>query len=109
MPISLQVLDSAAGRPVRDLMVTLHARVEDGWVAVEAAHTDDSGRVGPFGGDQLPALYRLVLDTSEYFADQGADSLFHQVVLSLRCPGNGRPLGVTVLLSPFSYTTYQGA
>ncbi|MFF9345190.1 MULTISPECIES: hydroxyisourate hydrolase [unclassified Streptomyces] len=109
MSISVRVIDSTNGCPVADLAVTLHAREQGAWAAVARSRTDGTGTIGSLSGGTLPrGTYRLVFETGAYFAERALDSLYPEVVVSLRYPGDPGHLHVPLLLSPFSYTTYRG-
>ncbi|MFD4371330.1 hydroxyisourate hydrolase [Streptomyces sp. NPDC058486] len=109
MSISVRVIDSSSGRPVEDLVVTLHAREHGAWPAVARSRTDSGGRIGSLSDRALPhGSYRLVFETGEYFAERAVDSLYAEVIVSLHYQGDPGHLHVPLLLSPFSYTTYRG-
>ncbi|WP_426565985.1 hydroxyisourate hydrolase [Angustibacter sp. McL0619] len=105
--ISTHVLDTALGRPARGVPVRLET--QDGTVLAEAV-TDDDGRVGQLGGDDLaPGRVRLVFDTAAYLATTGEPAFFPEVVVTIDVfDGDGR-LHVPLLLSPFAYSTYRGS
>lgn len=107
MTICVSALDSAGGSRARNLGVTLHARQRYEWVVIARTRTDDTGRVEfARDGSLSPGIYRLVFDTQEYFEDQAAAVLFPEVVLSVIYQGNAQSVSLTLLLSPFSYTTF---
>ncbi|MFB7280839.1 hydroxyisourate hydrolase [Streptomyces hydrogenans] len=109
MSISVRVIDSTNGCPVADLAVTLHAREPGAWPVVARERTDGAGMIASLSGGELPrGAYRLVFETGAYFDERALDSLYPEVIVSLRYQGEPHHLHVPLLLSPFSYTTYRG-
>ncbi|MER6033403.1 MULTISPECIES: hydroxyisourate hydrolase [unclassified Streptomyces] len=109
MGVSVRVLDSTGGRPVRDLAVALYGRERGDWARVAGACTDSDGRIGSFVPHPLPrGVYRLVFATGDYFRDQGAEALYPEIIVSVRYPGVS-DLHIPLFLSPFSYSTHRGS
>ncbi|ROT41552.1 Hydroxyisourate hydrolase [Sodiomyces alkalinus F11] len=55
-----------------------------------------------------PSRWTLRFDVEGYFADQGKDCFFPEVVVVFNVQ-EGQGYHVPLLLSPFSYTTYRGS
>ena len=103
--ISTHVLDTALGRPAAGVRVTL---LNAQGASIGSAVTDSDGRARDFAGALLPGSYRLRFDVAPYFRDAERESLYEEVVVSVRVDGTGH-YHVPLLLSPFSYTTYRGS
>ena len=69
--VSTHVLDTSLGRPGRGIAVRLE-RLDESVSLVATGVTDDDGRVGDLGPDDLaPGTYRLVFASGDYFAGLG--------------------------------------
>jgi 5-hydroxyisourate hydrolase len=109
--ISSHVLDTALGRPARDVPIRLERLGDAGqWSPVAEARTDDDGRVrGLAPGDALAAgTYRVTFDTQAYFA-ASAQPVFYPSVDVVFVVGSDAHYHVPLLLSPFGYATYRGS
>jgi 5-hydroxyisourate hydrolase len=111
--VSTHVLDTAAGRPVKDLAVRLekHEGSAD-WRMVRLGRTDADGRCSDFipAGEELAAgIYRLTFDTAGYFATQQVQGLYPLVQVTFLVRDTEKHFHIPLLLSPNSYTTYRGS
>ncbi|MFC9896784.1 hydroxyisourate hydrolase [Nocardia sp. NPDC127579] len=102
--LSTHVLDAVRGVPAAGIAVALY----DGAEQLAAAVTDTDGRIGALGPALGPGTYRLVFDTGGYFAAQGVQTFYPEVVLAFAVTGE-RHYHVPLLLSPFAYSTYRGS
>ena len=104
--ISTHVLDTALGRPAAGVSVVLE---QAGGQPVAESATDDDGRVGRLGSEDLPAGgYRLRFDTAAYFVATGQVGFFPEVAIAFWVE-SGQRYHVPLLLSPFAYSTYRGS
>ena len=104
--LSTHVLDTSRGRPAAGIQVLLETRGGD-----DLGHgtTDQDGRVGSIGPDRLePGEYVLRFATGDYFAAQGVEG-FYPEVLVVFAVGGDEHYHVPVLLNPFGYATYRGS
>lgn len=107
--ISTHVLDTALGRPARDVPVRLEACTPAA-TRLGEARTDADGRAAGLGPDTVAAgRYRLVFDTAAYFARTGQQGFFPEVVITFDIADPAQHYHVPVLLSPFAYSTYRGS
>lgn len=112
-PISLSthVLDTARGRPVDGVPVTLARRGPGGgWEDVASTRTDEDGRVADLvpGGDPLPAgTYRLSFDLRG--APSVADGWYPEVSIVIDLEPRSGHSHVPLLLAPYGYSTYRGS
>ncbi|KAA1426573.1 hydroxyisourate hydrolase [Nocardioides antri] len=107
--VTAHVLDTARGRPAAGVPVRLLRLVADREEVLATSHTDDDGRVGDLGPDQVaPGSYRLVFDVAAYAATTGQDCFFPEVALTFAVRDESHH-HVPLLLSPFAYSTYRGS
>jgi 5-hydroxyisourate hydrolase len=116
--VTTHVLDTALGRPaagvpVRRERVPGPAGADAGTQQPEVlaeASTNDDGRVPQLGPDRVePGTYRLVFDTTAYFAASAQSSFFPEVAITFTLADPTQHYHVPVLLSPFAYSTYRGS
>ena len=93
--ISTHVLDTAQGRPLRGVRVSLYRGTE----LVARAETDDDGRVAELGRELAAGSYRLLFDVKGVF--------FEEFALQIRIDDGH--YHVPLLVSPFSCVTYRGS
>ena len=104
--LSTHVLDTSRGRPAAGIHVTLETRAGEG---LGDGTTDADGRVAAIGPERLePGEYVLRFGSGEYFASQGADAFYPEVVVVFAVADEDH-YHVPVLLNPFGYSTYRGS
>ena len=92
MSVSTHVLDSVLGRPAAGVAVRLVAGEE---LVAE--------------GSTAPGAHRLVFATGPWFAGQGRDTFYPEVVLAFDVREPSEHHHVPLLLAPFAYSTYRGS
>jgi 5-hydroxyisourate hydrolase len=108
--VTTHVLDSALGRPAAGVVVRLLHVVGAADAVIAAGVTDDDGRIGSLGPDQVrPGTYRLVFNTAGYFARTDQPCFFPEVSLAFVVADTEQHHHVPLLLSPFAYSTYRGS
>ena len=105
MSVSTHVLDAVAGRPAAGVAVRLFAGDE----LVAQGVTDDDGRCRLLEGATGLGTHRLVFATGIWFAEQGREAFYPEVVLTFSVAEPGEHHHVPLLLSPFAYSTYRGS
>ena len=105
MSVSTHVLDAVLGRPAAGMTVEL--RDEQGVVA--SGVTDADGRCRLAEGTTAPCAHRLVFATGPWFAGQGRDTFYPEVVLCFDVREPAEHHHVPLLLAPFAYSTYRGS
>ena len=105
MSVSTHVLDSVLGRPAMGMVVRLFAGEE----LVAEGVTDADGRCRLVDGATAPGAHRLVFSTGSWFADQGRDTFYPEVVLAFAVREPSEHHHVPLLLAPFAYSTYRGS
>jgi 5-hydroxyisourate hydrolase len=103
--VSTHVLDAVTGRPAVGVPVRLYARDE----LVADAVTDADGRCRPAEGPTPPGPHRLVFETGAWFAGQGQDTFYPEVVVSFAVSEPAGHHHVPLLLAPYAYSTYRGS
>ena len=105
MSVSTHVLDSVAGRPAVGMAVRLFA----GQDLLAEGVTDRDGRCRLADGATGLGTHRLVFATGPWFAEQGRDTFYPEVVLAFAVQEPGEHHHVPLLLAPFAYSTYRGS
>jgi 5-hydroxyisourate hydrolase len=93
--LSTHVLDTAVGRPVQGVRVSLYRGTE----LVARADTDTDGRIKDLGGELSAGSYRLL------FAVKGP--FFEEVALQVRLDDGH--YHVPLLVTPYGCVTYRGS
>ena len=109
--ITTHVLDTAAGRPGRNIAIELERIEHDAWQLVGGGVTDDDGRLRTLTpeGPVAPGRYRIRFQTGAYFAASGEAGFFPIVEIQFEIRDGAQHYHVPLLLSPFGYTTYRGS
>ena len=105
MSVSTHVLDSVTGRPAAGIAVRLFA---DEALVAEGV-TDRAGRCRLTGDATALGTHRLVFATGQWFAEQGRDAFYPEVVLTFAVQEPAEHHHVPLLLAPFAYSTYRGS
>ncbi len=105
MSISTHVLDSVTGRPAAGVTVQLLS----GDRVVAEGTTDADGRCRLVEGATGAGAHRLVFGTGEWFAAQGRETFYPEVVLTFAVREPADHHHVPLLLAPFAYSTYRGS
>jgi 5-hydroxyisourate hydrolase len=103
--VSTHVLDSVTGRPAAGITVRLFARND----LLAEGVTDSDGRCRLVEGVTGEGVHRLVFATGEWFAGQGRETFYPEVVLSFDVRRPEERHHVPLLLAPFAYSTYRGS
>jgi 5-hydroxyisourate hydrolase len=103
--VSTHVLDSVTGRPAAAMTVALYA----GDQRLAEGTTDADGRCRLVEGATAAGTHRLVFGTGDWFAAQGRETFYPEVVLSFAVREPAEHHHVPLLLAPFAYSTYRGS
>jgi 5-hydroxyisourate hydrolase len=109
--VTTHVLDAARGAPAQGIPVRLERLGLPGGATETLAVgvTDSDGRIGALGPERLePGTYRLAFDTLTYFAAQGVECFYPEVVVTALLSDPNQHYHLPLLLSPYSYSTYRG-
>ena len=105
MSVSTHVLDSVTGRPAGGVAVRLFAGEE----LLAEGVTDRDGRCRLTEDATALGTHRLVFATGPWFAEQGREAFYPEVVLTFAVQEPGERHHVPLLLAPFAYSTYRGS
>jgi 5-hydroxyisourate hydrolase len=111
-PITTHVLDTALGRPAKNLTVRLAKKDAHGeWTPLSERVTNDDGRVTDLlEGSLVSGTYRLTFETAIYLESTTARRAFYpQVDVVFEVDAEVAHYHVPLLLSPFGYSTYRGS
>ena len=105
--LSTHVLDTSLGKPAAGVTVVLESVAGE---ALGDGITDGDGRVGSIGPVRLESGdYRLRFASGGYFAAQGVEAFYPEVVVVFTIADAAQHYHVPVLLNPFGYSTYRGS
>ena len=105
MSVSTHVLDSVLGRPAAGIAVRLFA----GDSLLAEGVTDRDGRCRLTEDATALGAHRLVFATGQWFAEQGRETFYPEVVLTFAVAEPAEHHHVPLLLAPFAYSTYRGS
>jgi 5-hydroxyisourate hydrolase len=103
--VSTHVLDAVEGRPAMGIAV----RLLTGDDLLAEGVTDRDGRCRLTEAATGLGTHRLVFATGPWFAEQGRDTFYPEVVLTFDVREPAEHHHVPLLLSPFAYSTYRGS
>ena len=111
--ITTHVLDTSRGRPAGGVVVRLEVEgAARSWRQIAKGATDEDGRATnllPNGFALQTGTYRLIFETGPYFAAQGTETFYREVVIVFTVSDREQHYHVPLLLSPFGYSTYRGS
>ena len=105
MSVSTHVLDAVLGRPAMGIAVRLFAAD----TLIGEGVTDSDGRCRLAEGATGVGTHRLVFATGRWFAEQGREAFYPEVVLTFAVQEPAEHHHVPLLLAPFAYSTYRGS
>ena len=106
--ITTHILDVSRGLPAQGVRLNLEKWVNNAWILLSEAQTDEDGRARCLDGEPEPGIYRLTFHVAAYF-DATQTTAFYplvQIEFTVREPKHHH---VPLLLSPFGYSTYRGS
>jgi 5-hydroxyisourate hydrolase len=109
--ITTHVLDTAAGRPGRNIRIELERASGMGWLAIGNGVTDDDGRLRTLTppGPVEPGTYRIRFETGAYCEANSQSCFFPVVEIQFTVVDGDQHYHVPLLLSPYGYSTYRGS
>jgi 5-hydroxyisourate hydrolase len=111
-PLGIFVLDVTKGEPASGIAVTISIdHGQAGYERLGRALTGADGCVKNLlpDGDALPTgNYRLVYETTDYFAAFGEAPSFPEIIIDFSISDDRRYV-LPLLLAPHSYTFYRGS
>ena len=103
--VTTHVLDSVTGLPARGVAVRLDGR----GVTPRRAPTTTAGCASSARRRLDRGTYRVVFATGDWFAAQGRETFYPEVVVTFTVDDPDGHLHVPLLLSPYAYSTYRGS
>lgn len=109
--ITTHVLDTAAGKPGKDISIMLQQLHTHGYATIAQGITNHDGRIA----DLLPpdkklqhGIYKLVFETGIYYSGKSIKTFYPLVEISFMISDDSH-YHVPLLISPFGYSTYRGS
>lgn len=110
-PLSVHVLNLQDGLPSPAVNVTLEKKNGQGWEMLNAASTNEQGRIPAFypeGKALEKGIYRVTFKTGEWFTAHKIASFFPEVPVIFEVDGTVPHYHIPLLLSPYGFSTYRG-
>lgn len=115
--LSTHVLDTAAGKPARNVAIELRRRSPDGtWHLVKSTTTNADGRTDQpvlAGDDYVVGTYELTFHVGDYFRPSGtkptSPAFLEDIPIRFSITEPDGHYHVPLLVSPWSYSTYRGS
>jgi 5-hydroxyisourate hydrolase len=110
MGLSTHILDTALGRPVANISLTLSELQADSWISLGHGVTDTDGRCKTLLGDAplRAATYKIHFATANYFAAQNLNPLYPCIEITFTVTDPTQHHHIPLLLTANGYTTYRG-
>lgn len=109
--LTTHVLDTAIGKPGKDICIRLQIPVNGIWQTIAQGITNADGRIGDLLPQQKilpPGNYKLLFDTGSYFASQKTKGFYPEVEIQFVIKDDSH-YHVPLLINPFGYSTYRGS
>ena len=110
--LSIHVLDTARGRPARDMQIQLWSLNGPQRQLLKTVRTNADGRTDAplLGAEEMRAgEYELVFFVGDYFGKQPEPPFLGQVPVRFGIADAKASYHVPLLCSPWSYSTYRGS
>ncbi|MBQ4832926.1 hydroxyisourate hydrolase [Pseudoalteromonas sp. MMG010] len=110
-PITSHILDTSTGKPAVNVAVELYKLVDNEWLFLTKANTDDDGRITDWlAPDTLIdfATYKLVFDLDSYYSNTTTAAFYPEAQITFRLQDT-KHHHIPLLLSPFGFSTYRGS
>ena len=108
--ITTHILDTTKGKSAKGVGISLLQQDIDGWTEIAEGVTDADGRIGDLLANDIilsPGLYKLKVETKEYFDNLSMKTLYPFVEIVFEVSGEEH-YHIPLLLNPYGYTTYKG-
>ncbi|XP_022086777.1 5-hydroxyisourate hydrolase-like isoform X2 [Acanthaster planci] len=112
-PLTTHVLDTALGRPARNLGIAVsyqRPNSQEFDLIAKGATNRDGRAPGLLTQDQFIAgVYKIKFDTGSYFKSINTTGFYPYVEVVFEIADPSQHYHVPLLLSPYSYSTYRGS
>ena len=111
MGLSTHILDTAIGRPVANILLTLSQLVDGTWHNIDSGRTNTDGRCKTLLCDHPLecTTYKIHFATADYFATQRLISLYRYIEIIFTVADASQHHHIPLLLTANGYTTYRGS
>jgi 5-hydroxyisourate hydrolase / 2-oxo-4-hydroxy-4-carboxy-5-ureidoimidazoline decarboxylase len=109
--ITTHVLDTAIGKPGKDISIRLQKKVGHVWQTIAQGITNADGRIPdllPQNRNLKPDVYRMVFDTGMYYGKTHTQTFYPEVEIQFTTFDQTH-YHVPLLVNPFGYSTYRGS
>jgi 5-hydroxyisourate hydrolase len=106
--ISTHILDTVLGKPAAGVAISLEREGNSGWSELAHGETDADGRCANLATHAEAGIYRITLQTRDYFLRLGRTSIYPAITITFACVDDEH-YHLPLLLSDNSYTTYRGS
>ena len=109
--VTTHVLDTAAGKPGRNISVRLMHKANDAWDTIAQGITDNDGRIAdllPPGKTLVAGTYKMIFETGHYYSEKNIKTFYPRVEILFTFSDDSH-YHVPLLISPFGYSTYRGS
>jgi 5-hydroxyisourate hydrolase len=107
MGVVARALDGVYGRSASGLRVRLERDQGGNWLTIGIVESNERGYIGHWENASLDrGLYRLVIDSDQYFSGLGVTAAYPEITVMFRLRGGHEPCDIQVVLAPYSYSTY---
>ena len=109
--ITTHVLDTAAGKPGKDISIRLMSEANNNWQTLAQGITNADGRISdllPAGKNLSPGNYKMVFNTGDYYAAENIKTFYPSVEILFTVFDESH-YHIPLLINPFGYSTYRGS
>ena len=108
MSVSVHVFDAMYGRPTIGMNVRLDRDLDGTWIEERRDQTDEGGSISDWVNAPLArGSYQLEFDLDGYFSSLGVMPFYPVVTLRFRVLDPVQSHGISLLITPYAYFTYQ--
>ena len=114
--LTTHILDTANGKPAKDVKIELFARSTDGRKLIYSTVTNEDGRCGqPLleGKSLVTGIYELEFYIGDYYRGMKVEltdpAFLDVVVIRFGISSEDENYHVPLIISPFGYSSYRGS
>lgn len=111
-PITTHVLDTALGKPARNLPIKLcYMTTDSSWAVIKQGNTNEDGRLTNLLTKEefKTGYYKITFDTEAYFRAMNTKTFYPYVEVVFNIIKTDEHYHVPLILSPNGYSTYRGS
>ena len=110
-PLSVHVLNLDNGLPSANVKVVLETQQNNQWVEINSGTTNEQGRITelyPKDTALQKGIYKVTFKTGDWFRQKNQRSFFPEVPVVFVIDGSLDHYHITLLISPYGYSTNRG-